>query len=134
MNSLAQNAMTQYQDMGNSSIVFSDSHQLILRMMDGAIDRIAQAKGAMSRQDITLKAETISKAIAIIGGLEGCLNHEQGGELSQNLTSLYEYMILSLAQANIDNATDKLEEVSNLLMEIRSAWVQIPAQLNQASA
>ncbi len=134
MNNLAQNAMAQYQDMGNSSIVFSDSHQLILRMMDGAFDRIAQAKGAISRHDITLKAETISKAIAIIDGLEGCLDHDQGGELSQNLSSLYEYMNLTLAQANIQNDVGKLEEVSKLLLEIKSAWVQIPAQLNQASA
>ncbi len=134
MNNLAQNAMAQYQDMGNSSIVFSDSHQLILRMMDGAFDRIAQAKGAISRHDITLKAETISKAIAIIDGLEGCLDHDQGGELSQNLSSLYEYMNFSLAQANIHNDISKLEEVSKLLLEIKSAWVQIPAQLNRESA
>jgi len=134
MNNLARSAMAEYQNTGNSSIAFADPHQLILRMMDGAINRIAQAKGSMRRNDIAAKAETISKAIAIIGSLEACLDHEQGGELSQNLSSLYEYMNLTLAQANIHDDVDKLEEVSNLLLEIKSAWVQIPAQLNRESA
>ena len=81
--------------------MFADPHSLITQMIDGAMTRIAQAKGAISRGETGNKAESISKAILIVGSLEGCLDHEQGGELSQNLSSLYEYMSLSLAQANI---------------------------------
>ncbi|MCP4492704.1 MAG: flagellar export chaperone FliS [Gammaproteobacteria bacterium] len=124
-----------YQNTGNySSTMYADPHSLVTQMFDGALQRLAQAKGAMARGDIKQKAETISKAIRIIGGLEGCLDHEQGGDLSQNLASLYEYMNLTLAQANIQNDITKLEEVSTLLTEIKSAWLQIPAQLNRASA
>ncbi len=126
---------TAYQNTGNySSAMYADPHSLVTQMFDGALGRLAQAKGAMTRGDTKQKGETISKAIRIIGGLEGCLDHEQGGELSQNLASLYEYMNLTLAQANIQNDVGKLEEVSKLLLEIKSAWVQIPAQLSQASA
>lgn len=134
MNKLARNAMAQYKKAGNSSITFADPHQLILRLMEGAAARIAEAKGSMSRNDIGEKAETLSKAIAIIGTLEGCLDHEKGGEIAQNLSDLYEYMNLTLAQANISNDVEKLDEVSRLLLEIKSAWVEIPQELRRAGA
>ena len=129
------NHVKEYQKTGAySGAMFADPHSLITQMLDGALTRIAQAKGAIDRSETANKAELISKAILIVGSLEGCLDHEQGGELSRNLANLYEYINLTLAQANINNDTSKLEEVSNLLLEIKSAWVQIPAQLERASA
>ncbi len=133
--SMLHNQASAYQNTGNySSTMYADPHSLVTQMFDGALQRLAQAKGAVTRGDVKQKGETISKAIRIIGSLEGCLDHEQGGELSQNLASLYEYMNLTLAQANIQNDIAKLDEVSSLLTEIKSAWLQIPAQLNQANA
>ena len=130
MPNLAFKAVSQYQSADHSAIAYADPHELILRLMNGAIERIAQARGALSRGDIAAKAEFISKAVQIIGGLEGCLDHEQGGELAGNLTDLYQYMGLTLAEANLNDDIAKLNEVSGLLGEIRSAWAQIP-QLEQ---
>ncbi len=125
MNSLAKNALNEYRSTGNSSIVYADPHQLILRLMNGAIQRIAQAKGAIKQNDIQAKGEFLSKAIAIIGGLSSCLDIEKGGELAANLDSLYEYMNVRLLEANVENNPAKLDEVINLISEIKSAWVQI---------
>lgn len=126
MNNLAHNALNEYQTTGNSSIAYADPHELILRLMNGALERIAQAKGAIKQKNIQSKGELISKAISIIGGLSACLNHDQDGDLSQNLEALYEYMNMRLLEANIQNNTDKLDEVSRLMLELKSAWVQIP--------
>jgi flagellar protein FliS len=73
------------------------------------------------------KGEYLGKAISIIGGLEGCLDHTQPGGLSENLSSLYEYMIVSLSEANINDDIAKLNEISALLLEIKSAWEKIPS-------
>jgi flagellar protein FliS len=122
-----------YQKTGTyASTVFADPHSLITQMLDGALTRIAQAKGAIERKEIATKAELISKAITIIGSLEGCLDHEKGGELSRNLSSLYEYMNFTLAEGNIYNNVSKLEEVTRLLLEIKVGWMQIPQQLKAA--
>jgi flagellar secretion chaperone FliS len=126
----ANNAVAQYTNTGNSSIAYADPHQLILRLMNGAIDRIAQAKGMVQQKEKQQKGELIGKAIGIIGGLSACLDHNQEGDLSENLESLYEYMNLRLLQANMEDDTDKLDEVSKLLQDIRSAWVQIAKQDN----
>jgi len=134
MSNLAVNAVNQYQSADNSSIQYADPHELILRLMNGAIERIAQAKGAMQHGKLTQKGEFLGKAISIIGGLDGCLDHSQEGTLSTNLADLYHYMIISLTQANIEDDIAKLNEISKLLLEIKSAWEQIPAQSQQSSA
>ena len=134
MSNLAVKAVNQYQSADNSSIAYADPHELILRLMNGAIERIAQARGAMQHGDVTQKGECLGKAISIIGGLDGCLDHSQEGTLSTNLSDLYDYMIVSLTQANIADDIVKLNEISGLLLEIKSAWEQIPAESHQVSA
>ncbi len=130
----ALNAVTQYQAADNSAIAYADPHELILRLMNGAVERISQARGAISRGDTAGKAEMISKAVLIVGGLEGCVNHQAGGELADNLSALYQYMSIRLAEANIHDDIAKLNEVGDLLLQIKSAWEQIPEQAQTASA
>jgi flagellar protein FliS len=114
-----------------SGVAYADPHTLITLMLDGALKRIAQAKAAIGRNDIAAKGENISSAVAIIGNLEGCLDLEKGGELARNLGALYDYMNLSLTQANVENDTSKLDEVMKLILEIKSAWVQIAPANNK---
>ena len=114
-------------------VAYADPHSLITQMFDGALKRISQAKGAIDRKNIPEKGNHIGHAVAIIGGLEGCLDHEKGGELSKNLSDLYEYMNLRLAEANINNDIAKLDEVTRLIVEIKGAWVQIPNLLLKQS-
>jgi len=134
MSNLAVKAVNQYQSADNSSIVYADPHELILRLMSGAIERIAQARGAMQHGDVTQKGEFLGKAISIIGGLEACLDHSQEGSLSTNLSDLYHYMIVTLTQANIEDDIAKLDEISALLLDIKSAWEQISEPGTQIGA
>jgi len=112
-----------------SGTMFANPHALITQMFDGVLTRVAQAKGAILRKETASKAELISKAILIVGSLEGCLDHSKGGEFSQNLSRLYEYMNITLAQANINNDIHKLDEVIKLMLTIKSGWMQVPEQL-----
>lgn len=134
MSNLAVKAVNQYQSADNSSIVYADPHELILRLMSGAIERIAQARGAMQHGNLTQKDEFLGKAISIIGGLDACLDHSQEGSLSTNLSDLYHYMIVTLTQANIGDDIAKLNEISALLLDIKSAWEQISEPGNPAGA
>ena len=128
-----QNSVKAYQQTDTySSVIYADPHSLITRMFDGAVKRIAQAKGSIERNDIANKGLLIGKAIDIIAGLDACLDQDKGGELAANLSGLYEYMNLRLAEANIHNDQDKLNEVIRLLLQIKSAWVQIAPEKNTA--
>lgn len=134
MNSMARAAVSEYQSTGNSSIAYADPHELILRLMSGAIERIQQAKFAIKQNDTPAKGELIGKAIAIISGLDSCLDRSLENQVINNLEGLYEYMNLCLAEANISNDLDKLDEVARLMGEIKSAWEQIPQEARQPAS
>ncbi|MDD3609138.1 MAG: flagellar export chaperone FliS [Halothiobacillaceae bacterium] len=101
-------------------------HRLIQMLMEGAQQRLAQAHGAIERGDPVVKGEQIGRAIAIIGGLQGSLDIERGGELAANLDELYSYMQRRLLEANRDSSIAAIEEVANLLREVKTAWDAIP--------
>jgi flagellar protein FliS len=112
----------------HSGVAAADSHRLIVMMMDGALERIATARGLMSHGGGAEKAQLLHRAVAIIDELRNSLNFKAGGELAGNLDSLYEYMCTRIMQANAANKPEWLDEVSRLLGEIRSAWLQLSAQ------
>ncbi len=119
-------AMKQYQQVGvKAQVTEADPHRLIQMLMQGGLDRIAQAKGAMERDAFAEKGVLIGKAINIIGGLRDALDKSIGGELAENLDRLYEYMTMRLFEASRHNDIDKLNEVGRLLCEIKVAWDQI---------
>ncbi|EXJ13417.1 flagellar export chaperone FliS [Imhoffiella purpurea] len=111
----------------------ADPHRLIQMLFEGALERIAVAKGAMEQGNIQLKGNKLTQAIAIIGGLRSSLDHGKGADLAANLDSLYEYMTRRLLHANMRNDAEALDEVIGLLREIKSAWDTIPTLLRQAS-
>lgn len=124
MNAMA--AMKQYQQVSvKVQVNEADPHQLIQMLMQGGLDRIAQAKGAMERQAYAEKGMLVGKAISIVGGLRDALDQNVGGDLAADLDRLYEYMTMRLFEASRHNDVEKLNEVGKLLGEIKQAWDQI---------
>jgi flagellar secretion chaperone FliS len=119
----AMTAMRQYQSVNTQAqAVDASPHRLIQMLMEGGLTRIAQARGAMERQQTALKGELIGKAIGIVGGLREGLDLQRGGELAANLDSLYQYMVSRLIEANAKNETAHLDEVADLLRNVKSGW------------
>jgi flagellar secretion chaperone FliS len=99
-----------------------DPHQLVQLMLDGAVQRVMQAQGALEAGDTPLKCELIGKAVNLVEGLRVCLDEERGGEIAQNLAALYEYMARRLVAANAFSDLDILKEVTSLLRELQTGW------------
>ena len=95
-------------------------------LLDGALERIATARGCMTRGDTAEKARLINRAVSIIGELRNSLDLKAGGQLAANLGELYDYMGRRLLKATAENRVEMLDEVIKLLHEIRTAWVAIP--------
>lgn len=106
----------------HTNVLDASPHRLIQMLFEGCLERIAQAKGAMLQNQIARKGELISKAINIIGGLQGSLNDKEGGDLAANLESLYDYIERRLLVANLENDPDILDECGRLLSELKSGW------------
>lgn len=122
----ARNHANQYRQTGVSSAVLDASpHRLIALMLAGARERTRLAAACLDRGDLPRKAQAITDASAIVGGLNGALNLEAGGEIADGLHSLYDYAQRRLLEANIGNDAAPLHEVDSLLGDIESAWLAI---------
>jgi flagellar protein FliS len=125
-------ALDQYKAVGvQSGMTDATPHQMITMLLDGAVDRIASAKGAIDRNEIARKGELLGSAIAIIDGMRASLDYEGGGEIAANLGSLYDYMERRLVEANTESDKEMLDEVSALLKEIKAGWESIPADVRK---
>jgi flagellar protein FliS len=106
-------------------LAVADPHRVIQLLMQGALENMAKAKGCIERKDYAGKSSAISKAISIISSLQGSLDMS-AGEISDNLFSLYDFMLNHLIQASREKSIAKLDEVMEILLTIKGAWDQIP--------
>ena len=112
----------------HGGVAAADLHRLIVMLMDGAMERLAKAKGCIQNGALAEKIDLISTAIAIIDELRVSLDLKAGGPIAANLEDLYDYMCRQLVKANLNNRVETIDEVSHLLGEIRSAWIALPAE------
>jgi flagellar protein FliS len=119
-------ALKEYEQVGaRSQVEGAPPERLVQLMLEGALDRISLARGAMENSQVAVKGERIGKAISLVEGLRASLDHERGGELAGNLDALYEYAARRLLEANLRNDVTILDEVSRLLREVKQAWDRI---------
>ncbi|MFO7954414.1 flagellar export chaperone FliS [Thioalkalivibrio sp.] len=122
-------AVNQYRQSGAlAEAQVADPYRLIQMLFEGALERIAVARGAMQQGNVALKGEKIGKAIDIVESLRAVLDHKHNAELAGNLDALYEYMSRRMLEANAQNDTAALDEVARLLREIKAGWDEIPAE------
>ena len=128
-------AMQQYRHNHiQGGVETASPHRLVQMLMEGALEKILAAKGFMGANETAKKGEHISWAISIIDSLRSCLNVEAGGDFAQNLSSLYDYMEQRLLEANIKNDPKMLDEVGQLLLQIKSGWDAIPQEHHHTSS
>ncbi len=126
--------LNQYRQAGPiAEIAVADPHRLTQMLFEGALERIAVARGAIAQGQLALKAKKIIQAMDIISELRASLNLAEGGELAANLDALYEYMLRRLLAGNAHNDPQPLEEVAALLREIKAGWDAIPEQMRRPS-
>lgn len=110
---------------------YANPHRLVQMLMEGALDKVATAKGCIERNDLAGKSRQISWAMSIVSGLRTSLDMETGGPIAANLDDLYEYMTRRLIDASTQNDTDALTEVGDLMLEIKGAWDAMPDEVRK---
>ena len=112
-----------YKSVGiKDDLAVADPHRIIQLLMQGSLENMAKAKGAMERKDFAEKSRTVSKAMSIISALQHSLDMDVGGEVSQNLWSLYDFMVNHLMQASRESSPAKVEDVIEIMIKIKSGW------------
>lgn len=131
---LNQRGVNGYAKIGvETGVLAASPVKLIVMLYEGAIAACHSAIGHMQHQEIEKKSAMVTKAIMIIeSGLRLSLDKKAGGEIAESLDALYVYMSGRLTLANIRNQPELLQEVIQLLSELKSAWETIDQ--NKATA
>ncbi len=118
----------------DSQLSAASPHKVVQMLMAGAIERLIQGKVAMEQGNIPVKGERLGKALDIIISLRSCLSMEDGGDIATNLDQLYEFVITQITVSNQTNNPAPLDDVIEIIREIKSAWDQIPAEYHNLTA
>lgn len=112
--------------------------RILLKLLEGAIRFLGFARNGLELENPRIKGESISRVIDILTELDCALDREVGGELAQNLSALYRYMMYRLTIANLRNDAGILDEVETVIVQIKEgfegAMNQRPTAPSQAAA
>lgn len=115
-------------DSLKSDLAAADPHRIIQLLLQGALERLALGKGCIERGDWEGKSAALTRAIEIVNALRDALDRDANPELVDNLASLYDYMVVRINEASVKKDISMIDEVIELILQIKSAWDQITEQ------
>lgn len=117
----------------NTAVEDATPHKMVSLLFAELSNQIANARGAMARNDIAEKGKAIGHAVRIIEeGLSTALDMQSGGAIATNLRDLYDYIVRQLTLANLKNDDAKLSECAELVKTLREGWDGIADQVHSA--
>ncbi len=111
-----------------------DNRVVLVKLYDGAINFIANARRGIAENSAKIRGENISKAMAIISELDCALDMEKGGQLSMQLGSLYRYIMEQLTACNLRNDLDALDQAVSILMTLKEGFETAMNQQKNSAA
>lgn len=112
-----------YDKYQQQSVMTASPGELTLMLYNGCIRFIKQAKLAIDEKDIEKAGNSLIRAQDILQELMVTLNPDY--EISKNLYALYDYMIQRLIDANISKDKAPLDEVLELITDLRDTWIEV---------
>jgi flagellar secretion chaperone FliS len=110
-----------------NAVLAATPAQLVVMLYDGARRFLRQSTIAMRDGEVERAHTTLRRGELIIAHLDGTLDFEQG-QLPARLHAVYQFSLAHLNRGRMDQDPAKLEEVSELLGELRDAWAQVAAE------
>jgi len=108
-----------------SRVMTADPVELIDLLYQACTQSVHEARAHLAGGRIAERARAISKACAIVIELAVILDHERGGEISQRLALLYDYLQRRLITANLEQSDEPLAEVLGLLVTLSEGWAGV---------
>lgn len=94
----------------------------LLLLLDGALRYTQSAKTGIQQNDAIMRNENISKAISIFTQLDAALDKAAGGEIAENLSGLYKFLMNQLTQANIQEDPSLIDDAEKVIKDIKEAF------------
>lgn len=120
-----------YRKTNTAELSVADPYEITKMLFQGVFERLAQAKGAIARGDLDIKARTLSTATSILQNLRDTLDFSQNKTIAENLYDLYSYMMAQIAEASVKISCEPIDRALRILRPIKDAWDHIPPTARQ---
>ncbi len=110
------------QTYGTQQVMTSSPVKLVALLYEKAIVSLREAIQAIEAGRIEARWKANKRATEIISHLSGTLDHEAGGEISQNLQQLYDFMLTRLYEVDRNNDPQPARDVIGLLEPLHDSW------------
>lgn len=107
-----------------TSINTARKEEILLMLYEAAVKFCKKGIEAIENGEIAKKGEAIGKLQDIVMELNNSLDHEVGGKIADELSSLYDYIFYNSTQANINIDVNPLKECLKVLLTLQEGWVE----------
>ncbi|MHB8240713.1 MAG: flagellar export chaperone FliS [Solirubrobacteraceae bacterium] len=118
------NLATTPQAYRQGAVLAASREQLVVMLYDGARRFLRQGAMAMRAGEIERAHNTLRRAEMIVSYLDATLDFEQG-QVAERLHTIYAFCLVHLNRARMAQDAAMVDEVSELLGELRDAWSQV---------
>lgn len=122
-----------YNKYKQTSVLSASREQILLMLYEAAIKFTKLAIQATEQKKVAERGQNIIRAFDIIIELQATLDHKVGGELAQQLDSLYVYLMDQYTKANIKGEVEPLYSCLKVLENLYDGWRQAIDQLKKTN-
>lgn len=115
-----------YDTYKQQSVMTMTNGELLLALYDGLLKQISLTSQAFSSKNYANVNTHLQKAQLILTHLGNTLDHKY--EISNNLTSLYDYFTSVLIQVNVKKDPSGLQDVYQMISELRDTFKKAEMQ------
>jgi len=117
-----------------TSVHTASKEQILLMLYQAAIKNCKKAMVAIEEKNIPEKGLCIGKLQDIVVELNNSLDFEVGGNVANELSSLYDYILYASTQANIKIDAEPLDGCLNVLNILYDGWSQAIKSLRKENS
>lgn len=103
----------------------ASKEKILLMLYDELIGDVHKARGALENGEKQAAHDNLLHAQEIVTELISTLDMDAGGEIAEELYSLYDYVLHNLIQANVENDPTRLDDVLPVLEDLKEAWDEV---------
>ncbi|MFZ8999789.1 MAG: flagellar export chaperone FliS [Bacteriovoracaceae bacterium] len=107
-----------------TSVNTASKEQILLMLYQAAIKNCKKAIDAIEEGNVAKKGEYISKLQDIIVELNNSLDFKVGGDIANELASLYDFVLFSSTKANLNIDSKPLQDCLNVINTLYDGWVE----------
>ncbi len=105
--------------------------RLVVMLYDEAITGLVAAINAIRDNDIEERCNRINVVTELVATLHLSLDMEKGGDVAEQLGSIYRFILGQLIRINISSDAEKAAQIIDVLKPLRDAWDEVDRRVEK---